>query len=93
MEAEARIATSRLDAQVKLEAQRLEAWKAEREDDRQRDRAEAEILLRAYEMQMKYGQPVDLPAILALLERERLPAAPAMAAAQPMPAPPTAAGP
>lgn len=94
MEAEARIATSRLDAQVKLEAQRLEAWKAEREDDRQRDRAEAEILLRAYEMQMKYGQPVDLPAILALLERERLPPAPTMAAAPPQassqpPAPPS----
>lgn len=89
MEAEARIATSRLDAQVKLEAQRLEAWKAEREDDRQRDRAEAEILLRAYEMQMKYGQPVDLPAILALLDRERLPAAPAMAVAAPTPMQPT----
>lgn len=84
----ARIATSRLDAQVKLEAQRLEAWKAEREDDRQRDRAEAEILLRAYEMQMKYGQPVDLPAILALLARERLPPAPAMAAPQVSPRPP-----
>lgn len=100
MEAEARIATSRLDAQVKLEAQRLEAWKAEREDDRQRDRAEAEILLRAYEMQMKYGQPVDLPAILALLERERLPAAPAMAPpsapmhpAQPQVPPPPGAAP
>lgn len=83
MEAEARIATSRLDAQVKLEAQRLEAWKAEREDDRERDRAEAEILLRAYEMQMKHGQPVDLAAILALLERDRLPPAPAMAVPPP----------
>ncbi len=68
--------------QVKLEAQRLEAWKAEREDDRERDRAEADILLRAYEMQLKHGAPVDLAAILALLERER-PPPPAMAAAPP----------
>ncbi|MBR0647718.1 portal protein, partial [Plastoroseomonas hellenica] len=95
MEAEARIATSRLDAQVKLEAQRLEAWKAAREDDRERDRAEADILLRAYEMQLKHGQPVDLAAILALLERERLPP-PAMAAAPPtqpqQPVPPSQPG-
>jgi hypothetical protein len=85
MEAEARIATSRLDAEVKLEAQRLEAWKAERTDDRERDRAEADIVLRAYEMQLKHGQPVDLPAILALLERARLPAPPAALPTAPQP--------
>jgi hypothetical protein len=82
MEAEAKIATNRLDAQVKLESQRLEAWKAQQADDRERDRLDADITLRAYEMQLKYGAQVDVAAIRALVDRDRnaMQAQPAVAA-------------
>lgn len=42
------------------------------EDDRARDKQEAELMLRAYEVQLKYGTQLDLDAIRAMTERPRV---------------------
>ena len=41
------------------------------EDDRARDKQEADIMLRAYEVQLKYGMTVDTEALRAMMERPR----------------------
>ena len=41
------------------------------EDDRARDKQEADIMLRAYEVQLKYGTTVDTEALRAMMERPR----------------------
>ena len=41
-------------------------------DDRARDKQEAELMLRAYEVQLKYGTAVDTETIRALMERPRV---------------------
>ena len=41
-------------------------------DDRARDKQEAELMLRAYEVQLKYGTQVDTETIRALMERPRV---------------------
>ena len=40
-------------------------------DDRARDKQEAELMLRAYEVQLKYGTAVDTETIRAMMERPR----------------------
>jgi hypothetical protein len=40
-------------------------------DDRARDKQEADIMLRAYEVQLKYGTAVDTESIRAMMERPR----------------------
>ena len=42
------------------------------EDDRARDKQEADLMLRAYEVQLKYGTQLDLDAIRAMTERPRV---------------------
>ena len=42
------------------------------EDDRARDKQEAELMLRAYEVQLKYGTQLDIDAIRAMTERPRV---------------------
>jgi len=42
-----------------------------RSDDRERDRQEADFMLRAQEMQLKYGTQVDVASIKAMMERDR----------------------
>ena len=42
------------------------------EDDRARDKQEAELMLRAYEVQLKYGTQLDLDAIKQMTERPRV---------------------
>jgi hypothetical protein len=49
----------------------LEREKLRRADDRERDRTEADLLLRAAELEAKYGRPVDLAPMRALMERAR----------------------
>ena len=41
------------------------------EDDRARDKQEADIMLRAYEVQLKYGTSVDTETLRAMMERPR----------------------
>jgi len=42
------------------------------EDDRARDKQEADIMLRAYEVQLKYGASVDVDAIRAMTSQPRV---------------------
>lgn len=49
----------------------LEAQKAVMDDDRARDKDEAEMLLKVAELELKYGQPVNSQAIIDRIERNR----------------------
>jgi len=40
-------------------------------DDRERDKFEADLVLRATELELKYGTQVDIANIRAMMERER----------------------
>ena len=42
------------------------------EDDRARDKQEADVMLRAYEVQLKYGTQLDIDAIREITERQRV---------------------
>ena len=59
------------DIQKKAAELELDREKMLRSDDRERDRVEADTMLRAYEMQLKYGTQVDVASIRALMERDR----------------------
>ncbi|HEY4252315.1 MAG TPA: hypothetical protein VGM87_13975, partial [Roseomonas sp.] len=71
IQAQAKMQATMIDAQVKQDSQRLEAWKAQAADDRERERLDAEIMLRAAEIQAKYGAQVDTAAIRAAVDRDR----------------------
>lgn len=59
------------DIQKKAAELDLDREKMMRSDDRERDRVEADTMLRAYEMQLKYGTQVDVASIKAMMERDR----------------------
>lgn len=59
------------DIQKKAAELELDREKMLRADDRERDRVEADTMLRAYEMQLKYGTQVDVASIKAMMERDR----------------------
>jgi hypothetical protein len=42
------------------------------EDDRARDKQESELMLRAYEVQLKYGTQLDMDAIRQMADRSRV---------------------
>jgi len=62
-----------VQAQMQIEAQKLqlEAEKMRRADDRERDKLDAEISLKAAELQAKYGAQVNVAQIRAAVERDR----------------------
>ena len=59
------------DIEISAAKVRLEEAKVKLGDDRERDKLEADVALRAAEMEMKYGTQVDLARIRADMERER----------------------
>lgn len=59
------------DIEINAAKVRLEEAKVKLGDDRERDKLEADVALRAAEMEMKYGTQVDLARIRADMERER----------------------
>ena len=59
------------DIEISAAKVRLEEAKVKLGDDRDRDKLEADVALRAAEMEMKYGTQVDLARIRADMERER----------------------
>jgi len=59
------------DIQKKAAELELDREKMIRSDDRERDRQEADFMLRAQEMQLKYGTQVDVASIKAMMERDR----------------------
>jgi hypothetical protein len=64
--AELRLREQELSVKLQIERERME-----RADDRERDRAEADVLLRAAEIQGRHGVPVDVNFILSLMHRPR----------------------
>jgi hypothetical protein len=42
-----------------------------RNDDRERDRMEADVILRAAKIQAEHGIPIDINAIFAMMQRNR----------------------
>ena len=59
------------DIQKKAAELQLDQEKMMRSDDRERDRIESDMMLRAYELQLKYGTQVDVASIKAMMERDR----------------------
>ena len=59
------------DIQKKAAELQLDREKMIRADDRERDRIESDVMLRAQEMQLKYGTQVDVASIKAMMERDR----------------------
>lgn len=58
-------------AQMELMKLRLDQWEAEREDDRKRDELEADYMIKAAEIQAKYGTQVNVAQIKAMVDRDR----------------------
>jgi hypothetical protein len=69
--AQAELQKAQLREKTELERLRLETWKARQADDRERDRIEADVLLRAAEIQAKYATQVDIATIRGAIERDR----------------------
>lgn len=59
------------DIQKKAAELELDREKMMRSDDLDRDKLDADTMLRAYEMQLKYGTQVDVASIKAMMERDR----------------------
>ena len=59
------------DIQKKAAELELDREKMIRADDRERDRIESDVMLRAQEMQLKYGAQIDVASIKAMMERDR----------------------
>jgi len=57
------------NTQAELELKRQQTLLA---DDRERDKQEADLMLRAYEVQLKYGAQLDMAEIKAMVERPRI---------------------
>lgn len=60
-----------VQAQVEQGKLQLEREKLMRQDDRERDKLDADIALRAAELQAKYGAQVNIAAIRAAVDRDR----------------------
>jgi len=69
--AQAQTEQIRADMARKAAELALEREKMVRADDRERDKTEADLLLWATELEAKYGRPVDLAQMRALIERAR----------------------
>lgn len=69
------------EAQIEIEKGKahVEALKAILQDDRERDKLDADIILRSTEIAAKYKTSVDVEAIKALVSRERAQTAPTVA--------------
>lgn len=59
------------DIQIAQQKAQLEAVRARMDDDRQRDKDEADMLLKAAELELKYGRPVDVTPMLQMMARNR----------------------
>jgi len=62
---------AQVDMQIAQMKATLDIEKARMADDRERDRNEADMMLRAAEIQAKYGTQVDVASIRAMTERDR----------------------
>jgi hypothetical protein len=69
----AQVQAQSIHADIAKKAAELQLKKEEslRADDRERDKLDADIALRAAEIQARYGAQVNIAQIRALVERER----------------------
>lgn len=75
----------RADIAIKQQEMALKERELVMRDDRERDKNEADVILRAREIELKYAQAVDIAGIKAVMDSPRVEQAP-----QPVPAPPMA---
>jgi hypothetical protein len=64
----AELQLQQMETEARLQLQREQML---RTDDRERDRQEADVILRAQEISAKHNYPMDIGAILALMNRDR----------------------
>lgn len=69
--AEVELAKAQADAYAQLQKQALDRAQLQLDADLKRDQMEAELVLKASEIAAKYGQPVDLGALVAMINRPR----------------------
>jgi hypothetical protein len=69
--AQVEVQKAKINGEAQVAKVNLDQWKAEQENDRERDRMEADFMLRAMELQLKYGAQVDIAQIKAMVDRER----------------------
>lgn len=69
--AEVEMAKAQADAYAQLQKQAIDRAQLQIDADLKRDQMEAEIVLKANEIAAKYGQPIDLSAIIAMMNRPR----------------------
>jgi hypothetical protein len=69
----AQVQVKEIEANIEIEQRKmvLEEMKARRDDDRERDKNEAELLLKAIEMGLKYQTQVDLNLIKSVINQPR----------------------
>ena len=60
-----------IEQQKNMQRNQIDMMKAVMDDDRQRDQTNADMILRAREMSLKYKEAVDTANISAILERDR----------------------
>ena len=69
--AEAELQKAQMATKAKEDEARLKFITAQAEDDRERDKMIMDFMIRAAEIQAKYGAQVDIAAMRAMVERER----------------------
>lgn len=69
----AQVQAKEIEANIELKNRQmaLDELKARRDDDRERDKFEAELVLKAMELQMKYGTQFDMKILDAIFEKQR----------------------
>ena len=70
----AQVQAQQIQAQMQIEAARLQQEREEMllKDDRDRDKMEAEMQLKVAELESRYNTSIDVAAIKAAIERERM---------------------
>ena len=70
----AQVQAQQIQAQMQIEAARLQQDREEMllKDDRDRDKMEAEMQLKVAELESRYNTSIDVAAIKAAIERERM---------------------
>jgi hypothetical protein len=69
--AEAELVKAQMTARSREEERRFDMIKAQADDDRERDKMTMDFVLKAAEIQAKYGAQVDIASMRAMVERER----------------------
>lgn len=83
--AEVQMEQIRADIAIKQQEMALKERELAMRDDRERDKNEADVILRAREIELKYAQAVDIAGIKAMMDAQRMQQQPAQSPAQEAP--------